>query len=131
MALQLSIIGALLVVLAFAHAVFPRYFNWKTEFQTVSLINRQMMYIHTFFVALVVFLMGVLCLTCQTELLSPGLGRKLALAFAFFWSIRLILQFWGYSAELWRGKRFETSVHIAFTVFWTYVSGVFWAIGLQ
>jgi hypothetical protein len=131
MILQLSIIGWLLVVLSLAHAVFPRYFNWRTEFQTVSLINRQMMYIHTFFVALVVFLMGVLCLTCQTELLLPGLGQKLALAFAVFWTTRLVIQFWGYSAELWRGKRFETTVHILFTAFWTYLSGVFWAIGLS
>ena len=36
------IIGAVLMVLAFVHAFFPQYFNWKKELQPLILINKQM-----------------------------------------------------------------------------------------
>ena len=59
MELQLKIIGVLLIALALLHAFFPRYFQWKKELSGLKLINRQMMYVHTFFIALAVFLMGL------------------------------------------------------------------------
>ncbi|MGB0932506.1 MAG: hypothetical protein ACPGVB_17110, partial [Chitinophagales bacterium] len=112
------------------HSIFPQYFNWKTEFESVTLINRQIMYVHTFFIAFVIFLMGLLCLTSSKEITETPLGNKIALGFAVFWTLRLLFQFFGYSSELWRGKKFETSIHIIFSVLWTYVSGVFWWIYL-
>ena len=130
MLLQLRIIGFALVVLALLHAAFARYFNWRTEFAPVSLINRQMMYVHTFFVAFMVLLMGVLCLTSASDLVSTPLGRRVALGCGVFWLARLLIQFFGYSSELWRGKRFETGVHVVFIGFWSYLSAVFLLVGL-
>ena len=130
MLLQLRIIGFALVVLALLHAAFARYFNWRTEFAPVSLINRQMMYVHTFFVAFMVLLMGVLCLTSASDLVSTPLGRRVALGCGVFWLARLLIQFFGYSPELWRGKRFETGVHVVFIGFWSYLSAVFLLVGL-
>ena len=130
MLLQLRIIGFALVVLALLHAGFARYFNWRTEFAPVSLINRQMMYVHTFFVAFMVLLMGALCLTSAPDLLATPLGRRVALGCGVFWLARLLIQFFGYSPELWRGKRFETTVHVIFIGFWSYLSAVFLLVGL-
>ena len=130
MVLQLKVIGFLLVILALLHAAFARYFNWRTEFAPVSLINRQMMYVHTFFVAFMVFLMGLLCLTSAPELVGTPLGRRVALGCGVFWLARLLIQFFGYSPELWRGKRFETGVHLVFIGFWSYLSAVFLLVGL-
>ena len=130
MLLQLRIIGFALVVLALLHAAFARYFNWRTEFAPVSLINRQMMYVHTFFVAFMVLLMGVLCLTSAPDLLGTPLGRRVALGCGVFWLARLLIQFFGYSPELWRGKRFETCVHVVFIGFWSYLSVIFILVGL-
>ena len=130
MLLQLRIIGFALVVLALLHAAFARYFNWRTEFAPVSLINRQMMYVHTFFVAFMVLLMSVLCLTSASDLVSTPLGRRVALGCGVFWLARLLIQFFGYSSELWRGKRFETGVHVVFIGFWSYLSAVFLLVGL-
>ena len=62
---QLRLIGFFLVVLALLHAGFFRYFGWRREFAVVSLINRQMMYVHTFFIALAVLLMGLLYLSLR------------------------------------------------------------------
>lgn len=130
MIVQLKLIGFFLVVLALLHASFARYFNWRQEFAAVSLINRQMMYVHTFFIAFTVFLMGVLCLTSAAELTDTPLGRKLALGCGVFWLARLLIQFFGYSSLLWRGKRFETVVHVVFSALWTYLSVFFLLVGL-
>jgi hypothetical protein len=130
MEVQLRVIGFLLVVLAVLHVAFERYFNWRRELVLISLINRQMMYVHTFFVAFTVFLMGVLCLTSAAELISTPLGHKVALGCSIFWLVRLLIQFFGYSSQLWRGKRFETVIHVVFVAFWAYLSIVFMLAGL-
>jgi hypothetical protein len=125
MNLQLKIVGILLILLALLHLIFPRYFNWKQELSSLSLINRQLMYVHTFFIAFVVFLMGVLCVNSSADLLNTPLGKKISLAFAIFWGVRLYIQFFGYSSKVWKGRLFETAVHILFSIFWIYLSAIF------
>jgi hypothetical protein len=128
MELQLKIIGVLLVLLALLHVIFPRYFNWKAELCNMSDINRQMMYVHAFFIAFGVFLMGVLCLTSSSELAGTALGKRISLGLGVFWLARLFIQFFGYTSILWKGKAFETTVHVLFTGLWTYLSVVFLSI---
>lgn len=125
MELQLKIIGVLLLILAGIHVFFPRYFNWKAEFESVSLINRQMMYVHTFFIVLIVFLMGLLCLSHTNELINKPFGRVISLGMGIFWFARLLTQFFWYSPKLWKGKSFETAIHIIFSLLWIYLSGIF------
>ena len=125
MQLHLNITGLLLIVLALIHFIFPGYFKWKTELKAVSPINRQMMYVHTFFIALVVFLIGVLCLTSAIELTSTPFGKKICFGLGVFWTVRLIFQFMVYSSSHWKGKRFETIIHVVFTLLWIYFSCVF------
>ncbi len=125
MELHLKICGWLLVILALIHIIFPRYFKWKSELSSLSIMNRQMMKVHSFFIALTVFLMGILCLTSSTELIRTVLGNRIILGLAVFWNIRFFIQLFGYSTQLWKGKFFETMVHIAFTMFWIYLSIVF------
>jgi hypothetical protein len=128
MEVHLKIIGCLLLGLAGIHIIFPKYFHWNTELRSLSLINRQMMKTHTFFIALTVFLMGILCLTSATELTETNLGKKISLGLGIFWLIRLVIQFFGYSPKLWRGKLFETTMHIFFTLLWAYLSFCFLAV---
>jgi hypothetical protein len=125
---HLKIIGVLLIALALVHIAFPRYFNWRKELSSLSLINRQMMTVHTLFIALTVFLMGLLCLTSSGELIETNIGNKISLGLGIFWTLRLLIQFFGYSSELWRGKTFETTMHIVFSLLWTYLSIIFLAI---
>jgi hypothetical protein len=84
MEIHLKIIGWLLTILALVHGIFPHYFDWKNEFKNVSIINREMMYIHTFFIALMVLLMGVLCITSAEEIVATKLGQKVSLGLSFF-----------------------------------------------
>ena len=125
MELHIKIIGAMLICLSLIHLIFPKYFDWKKDFANVSLINKEMMYAHTFFLALVLLLMGILCISSANELISTNLGRNVCLGFGVFWFLRLLTQFFGYSSKLWKKKTFETIIHIIFILLWSYLSLVF------
>src|SRR5690242_7351726 len=102
MDLQLKIVGVLLIILGLSHSFFPKYFSWKQELHSLSMINRQMFYVHSFFVAFIVLLMGILCLTSSQELLNTVLGKRICLSLAIYWTARLAIQFFGYSSKLWK-----------------------------
>ena len=125
MELQIKIIGGLFILLAFLHGFFPKYFNWKQELGSLSLINRQMMYVHMFFIAFGVFLLGLLCLISPDALLDTAFGKRISLGLGIFWAARLYVQLFVYSPKLWKGRAFETMVHILFCLFWAYVSTIF------
>ena len=81
---HLKIIGYLFVLLAFIHIFFPKYFHWKNELKDLSLINKQMMEVHTFFIALFVFGNGLLNILCASDLVNNPLGKKYLLDYLFF-----------------------------------------------
>ena len=125
MELHLRITGVLLILLALTHVVFPRYFKWRAQLALISHINRQMVYIHTFFIAFTVLLMGLLCLTSAAEMITTKIGKNISLGLGVFWLVRLSIQFVGYSSLHWKGKPFETKIHVLLLVLWTYLSAVF------
>ena len=125
MELQIRIIGGLFILLAILHAFFPKYFNWKMEFSSLSLMNRQMIHAHIFFIGFGLFLLGLLCITSSNALIHTEFGRRISLGLGVFWAVRLYFQFFVYSSMLWKGKAFETRVHIIMSLFWAYASAVF------
>jgi uncharacterized membrane protein len=131
MELHLKIIGSCLILLGLVHAIFPRQFNWKQELNSLSIVNREMMYVHTFFIAFTLFLIGLLCLTSSTNLITTTFGKQISLGLGIFFFLRLLVQFFGYSSKTWRGKTFETTVHILFSIFWTDVTTIFILIYLS
>jgi hypothetical protein len=131
MKILLESAGCLLMGLGLLHAVFPRYFRWREETASLTLLTRQILHIHTFFIGLTVFLMGLLCVTSATDLIHSPLGRRIALGLGLFWGLRLLLQFVGYSSDLWRGKPFETAMHVLFSLLWAFLTALFLAIYIQ
>ena len=131
MEIYLKIAGIILIILGIVHIAFPRRFSWKKELAGLSLINKQMMVVHTFFIALTVFMMGVLSFFYSSELISTPFGRVISLGFAIFCFIRLVFQFFVYSKELWKGKTFETVMHIVFSITWIYLTVVFFMIAFR
>ncbi|WCL48868.1 hypothetical protein [Leptospira sp. GIMC2001] len=119
---NLTIIGWILVCLSLIHLGFPKYFQWRDDLQNISQINREMMYVHTAFIGIVIFAMGILCIFFQSELIYSEFGNQISLGLGIFWFIRLLVQFFGYSKDLWYGKLFETSIHILFSILWLYIS---------
>lgn len=131
MEIHLKIIGSILIPLGLVHIIFPKYFKWKTELSGLSLVNRQMMMVHTFFIALVVLLMGVLCITSAQEIIDTTLGKTIAAGMAIFWGFRAFFQFFVYSSKLWKGKTFETTIHIIFSFVWIYMVSIFFLIAIN
>lgn len=131
MEIHLKIVGFLLIGLSLMHAVIPRYFHWGQELKPLSLITRQIVYVHTFFIALVVFLNGLLCLFYADKLMNDPFGRIISLALSGFWFVRLMFQFFVYSPKVWRGRKFETAMHIVFSITWIYFTCVFFGCGLH
>lgn len=89
------------------------------------------MQVHTFFIALVVFLIGLLCVTSYTDLVYTTLGKRMALGLSIFWGLRMLVQFFVYASKLWKGKTFETTVHIVFSLFWIYLTVLFLRVYLN
>ena len=122
----LRVAGFSLVILSLLHLTFPRRFRWREEFAAVSLLNREIFYVHTFFVCLVVAGMGLVCVIDPGSLLiRTRLGQWVAAGGTVFWAARLYIQFFVYSASHWRGRRFECRVHIGFALLWTFYTAVF------
>ena len=93
-----------------------------------------MFHVHTFFVCLVLVLFGTLSLLAPDALLEPTrLARLVLVGIALFWAVRLYCQWFVYDARLWRGQRFETTMHLVFTALWCYFvavyGGAWWSLG--
>lgn len=129
LAFQLKLTGATLIFLGVSHAFFDKRFGWREETARLSLLNRQIFYVHNFFIALTCVLMGAISLFGTRALLEPTLaGSWICGGFAIFWACRLVCQFFVYDASLWRGKVFETTIHWLFAAVWTYYTAIFsWA----
>jgi hypothetical protein len=126
LALHLRIAGVGLIVLAFAHLAFPKQFHWKEELARLSLLNRQVFQVHTFFIGLVLVLFGALSSLYADALLTPSPLSKAVLAgFTLFWALRLFVQLFVYDRALWRGNRLYTGFHVLFTAYWTYLVAVY------
>ncbi len=119
---HVQIVGAMLLLLSVANLFFSRYFGWKKELASLSLLTRQVFQVHCFFIALVLMLLGVCSLFYTDTLLEPGpLSRVLLAGVVLFWLCRLLIQFFVYDAAIWRGNRFYTFMHVVFSVLWIYV----------
>ena len=123
---HLQIAGSALIVLALLHAAFPRRFNWREETARLSPLNRQIFFVHSFFIALTLVLFGALSWVVAASLSAPtAVSRTVLAGFVVFWGLRLITQLFVYDASLWRGDRFNTAVHVVFAAFWTYLVTVY------
>ena len=129
---HLKIIGVIFMIISLIHIRFPERFNWKGEFEVLSLINKQIMYAHTFFIALFVMLNGLLFFFYSTELTTnTPLAKAIDTGLLIFWGLRCAAQHFFYSRTLWRGKKFETIIHILFSTLWVYVTLVLGYITVQ
>jgi hypothetical protein len=123
---HLNTVGYLMFALSALHLVFPKKFRWKEDFAQLQDLNRQIFYVHCFFICLVLVLMASLCVFFAPEFLAGGELRGIvAGGFALFWSLRLLIQLFVYDKTLWVGKPLETTVHVVFTGLWSYFTAIF------
>lgn len=91
--------------------------GWKPELQRMSLLLREVFYIHMWFIAITLGIFGGLTLAFAPQLVEGNaLGAALAAAIGAFWLVRTVLQVTWYSASHWRGRPGRTVIHFTLLV---------------
>lgn len=122
----LRLAGAGLILLTFVHIPIGKTLKWKEDGRKLSPVNEQVFHVHTFFLCLIIFMMGLPCIIAPQIFVEKSLpGAWISGSFALFWAARLYFQFFVYRSDLWRGKRLETFVHVLFSLTWLSLAGLF------
>src|SRR5262245_64750828 len=91
---HLQIVGVLLLALGSGHVFFGRYFGWNEELASLSLLTRQVFIVHSFFIALILVLLGICSVFYADTLLTPNALSPVVLAgIVVFWICRLLFVF--------------------------------------
>jgi len=124
--LNLRVAGVILAALVAVNLFVPSRFGWRAEMARLSLLNRQIFQAHSVFLIVTLALSSALLLTSADALLEPTrLSRALLVGLTIFWGLRMLMQWWFYSPDIWRGNRFFTTMHVVFSMTWIYMTAVF------
>jgi hypothetical protein len=117
---HLRIVGLVMAGLVVVNIFVPRRFHWREEMTRLSLLNRPI------FLVLTLALFSALLLTSSDALLErTRLSRAILIGLTIFWTLRMVMQWGFYSPAIWRGHRFNTTMHYVFSAVWIYVTTVF------
>jgi hypothetical protein len=126
--LQLRFAGSLVVALGLAHVVLPMALGWRWDLASLTLINRQVAYVHLAFIGVICVLLGLLSLTQPEALLGDRpLGHAVLAGLVVFWGLRLAIQLVVFDRRSWPGASAGAVVHLAALATWTYLTGVYLA----
>lgn len=104
------------------HVFLPKQLKWKEDMAKVSLVNRQIFFVHVFFIALFVAMTGLLSLCFAQALLEKTvLSRVVLFGLITFWAARFVTQIFIYDSRIWHGNRARTMVHYGFAGFCAYL----------
>ena len=124
--LNLRIVGIIMAALAVLNLFVPARLHWREEMARLSLLNRQIFQAHSVFLILTLALFSALLLIYADALLEPTrLSRAVLAGLTLFWGLRMLMQWFFYSPDTWRGNRFNTTMHVVFSFMWIYVTAVF------
>jgi hypothetical protein len=122
--LNLTIAGAILLGLGILHVALPVVLRWREEFAAVSVLNREVSYVHCFFIGLACLLWGLLPLIAGKSLLAAGPVTRLVLAGAvIFWGSRLIIQLVVFNRHAGRSAGWRI-LSVSGTAMWLYLTAV-------
>lgn len=112
-----------------ASALVPLRLNWKEELAGLSRLHRQMYWVYGGYVVMAIVAFGVISLVNSAEIAEGGLlARSFCGYVAFFWGVRLLLQFFLDAKEhltLWwlkAGYHLLTVLFLAFTLIYGYAA---------
>lgn len=130
--LNLTVAGALLVGLGALHIALPAVLGWHRELAGLSPLDREVSYVHCFFIGLACMLWGLLPLTAGRLLLQPAPVTQLVLIGAVaFWASRLVIQLAVFNRHA-RQSAAWLALSMASTVLWLYLTAVWtWALAAQ
>lgn len=128
-ATHLTLVGLVLLVLGLVHVALPRVLGWEHELAGASLLNRQVSYVHCYFIGMACVLWGLLPLVAGPHLLDPDPVTRVVLVGAVaFWGSRLVIQLAVFNRHA-RRSRAWCAVSLAGTGLWAYLT-VVWSCAL-
>ncbi len=135
-AVHLRAAGALLVVLAACHVALPFGLTWPEDPEDKSLLARQLLVVHTYYLGLIYGLLGAACwiLADDLALVAPVEPTTTALLIGavVVWGVRLVVEVGVIDPVLWNGRASTKVGHYALIVLWSYLVVVFgWALFRQ
>ena len=91
-----------------------RLLHWKGDLQRMSLLPRQVFYVHSWFITLTLLIFGVLTWRFAQDMIGGmnNMAAWLAGGIALFWALRSAIQVGYYSSSHWRGRRGRTVTHV-------------------
>lgn len=120
---HLRISGGLFVILGFAHVGFGKRLNWREDLAKLSVVNRQIFVLHSFYIALLLVMLGSLLLFLTDALLQPSpLSKALLGAMTLLWTIRFGVQWLFFERSIWEGHAANRRIHYLLMLFWAYVA---------
>jgi hypothetical protein len=130
--LNLNVAGVLLVGLGVLHIMLPAVLGWRRELAGASPLNREVSYVHCYFIGLACVLWGLLPLTAGRLLLQPGPVTRLVLIGAVtFWASRLVIQLVVFNRHA-RQSAAWLALSAAGTILWLYLTSVWtWTLAAQ
>ena len=130
--LNLTVAGVLLVGLGVLHIVLPAVLGWHRELAGTSPINREVSYVHCYFIGLACVLWGLLPLTAGSLLVQPGPVTRLVLIGAVtFWASRLVIQLAVFNRHA-RQSAAWLALSTAGSLLWLYLTAVWtWTLLAQ
>ncbi len=130
LSVHLTIVGVVLVALGAVHVALPRTLRWDVELDGLSSLNRQVSYVHCYFIGLACLLWGLLPITAGPALLQPNPVTRLVLAGAVvFWASRFVIQLAVFNRHA-RQSAPWCALSIAGTGLWLYLT-VVWTCALM
>jgi hypothetical protein len=124
LALNLTVAGVLLVGLGVLHIALPAVLGWHRELAGASPVNREVSYVHCYFIGLACVLWGLLPLTAGSLLVQPGAITRLVLIGAvIFWASRLVIQLAVFNRHA-RQSAAWLALSTAGTILWLYLTAV-------
>jgi hypothetical protein len=124
---HLTFVGVILLVLGALHLALPRTLQWSVELANASPLNREVSYVHCYFIGLVCLLWGLLPLTAGPSLLMPNPVVRLVLIGAVaFWACRFVAQIVVFNRHARDSKRWFAA-SLAGTALWLYLTLVWGA----
>lgn len=124
---HLALTGFILLSLGAVHVLLPRTLQWSNELGGVSRLNREVSYVHCYFIGLVCMLWGLLPLTAGPAMLEPSpVTRLVLLGAVIFWGSRLVIQLTVFNHHA-RDSRAWFALSFAGTALWLYLTVVWTA----
>lgn len=121
---NLRIVGAILMALGVFHLALPWVLAWPHESSEASRLNREVNYVHCYFIGLACLLWGLLPLAAGQSLLDRNPVTRLVLVGAVvFWASRLVIQVFVFNRHA-RESRDWRALSCLGTGLWIYLTVV-------